>query len=241
MDDILQIEASSAANNLCTRPSNANNDAPSHVTWKLSLTRVFVIEILTCLHSKLFLKDLSSRMVALVIKILNCFNVHMLALIDHKGTVAGGGVGSNGHDLTPFSSPTHSHSHPQSPTPAVLSASKNTAPASSSGGVSVSATHTLSLQDLTYGISDVLQLAAWIQHSLVPVLQSTLFPCDTTIFLNEEDTEEEKIKYDRQKTLLKTCFEKQASAVLRLAPLIWNKMADILVVDCRSGLKVRNS
>lgn len=241
--DIFQTEAAAAVN-ILTADAAHTLSSSSQITWKLSLTRVFVIEILTCLHANVFLKDLSSKMISLVIKILNCFNVHMLALIDYRG--------AGQHDSSSLSSPSPS----PSPSVSVSSASKTSTPggtSSMSGSVSLSATHALTLEELTWGISDLLQLAAWIQHSLSPLLLRTLFPSETSPSSSpslgeEKDMKDEKGEKgengtslhtdNRQAVLIQACFDKQVTSVLRLSPLIWTKMADILVVDCRSGLKV---
>ena len=236
--ELLQMEATPAVNLLCAHthppqsPDSGSGCPITPITWKLSLTRVFVIEMLTCLHTNVFLKDLSSKMVSLVIKILNCFNIHMLALIDCKGAGALG---------------THDSASLSSPSPSASSASKNTTP----GAGAVSAAHTLSLEELTWGISDVLQLAAWIQHSLSPLLLRTLCPpvahidsdsdsdSDTDANASWRERQQERSDlHNRHATLIQGCFDKQVASVLKLSPLIWTKMADILVVDCRSGLKV---
>lgn len=183
-EDILQMEA--------------DGNVPN---WNLSVSRVFAIEILTCIHSNVFLKDLSAKQLGLIIKILNYFNKHFVALVDiNKGQ----------------------ESSYTAPSPS-MSGSKNTP-----GGNSLSsgsASQTLNLEELVWAALDLHLLAEWINKYFVTSVIVALKPQPGQV--------------ERQTDVVKSCFDKQVSSTLSVVPIIWNKMSDILVADCKSSLKVR--
>ena len=171
--------------------------------WALSLSRVFVLEILTCLHKDVFLKDISSKILALIIKILNGFNKHVLALVDHKG------LGSHDVSLT-------------------------TPPSSSKGTPSIAAAaQVISLDDLIRAVSDVDRLAAWIEQILTPLLAQTIFHPE-----GKYEVDEKGLIKNGSVEKISRCFDKQTTSILQLSPKLWKRIADMLTIDCRSGLKV---
>lgn len=199
VEEILHTEASSEA--IVTSPSEEICD--SRLIWKLSFTRVFVIEVLTCLHSKVFLRDLGSKLLSLIIKVLNCYTKHLLVLVNGSGSSAG-------QDLTQAS--------PSKSTSGLLSSPP------------------ITLKELVWVLADLHKLEGWIGQSLVPLVQRTLF--------SEGDIERDGVQGDGallkagQTAKIESCFKKQIRSLQELAPLIWEKMGDIVAVECRNALKV---
>lgn len=223
-DEILLTESAAAAamvpknRNISDRDSGTGAEAGAGaLQWKLPLTRVFVIEILTCLHSRVFLRDLGAKFLGLIIKILNCFNMHILMLADYKGS--GGGVDSSVAAATP---------------PPSASSAKST-PGGGGPSTSSTASQAVSLEDLTWTITDVHQLAHWLQQTLLPLVLAAISPQQQSPRDSGDDS-----RCARQAEVVKSCVEKQVHAVLRLVPILWNKLAEMLVAECKSGLKVSN-
>jgi hypothetical protein len=159
--------------------------------------------------------------------------MHMLALIDYKST---------SQDVSLASA---------SPS----SVSKNNTP----GGTMSSASVTLNLEELINGVIDLHQLGEWVACSLVPLVHSTLsLTSPSPSHLPEVNIDHPslsptsssttssnlmttfKAKQDRQGDIINSCFDKQVNSLLRLSPIIWQKMADMIVIDCKNGLKVSN-
>jgi len=54
--------------------------------WQLDFTRVTVAEILTCLHSDVYLPPLGGKLFSLAVRVMSCYEKHLLALAGHRAS-----------------------------------------------------------------------------------------------------------------------------------------------------------
>jgi hypothetical protein len=160
------------------------------------------VEVLTCLHPKIFIQSIGNKFLLLVIQILNCYENQILTLIGHR--TAGGGAGGGG-----------------------TNSEKETAIVT--GGSSSSSLMNLSVDDLMLALQDILFVSSWLQETLIPLAEDKIFSTPLLSMPGSALTAQSPVR---------NCFLCQVTRLKKLIPILWNRMASLIVFECRSHLKV---
>lgn len=170
--------------------------------WKFDWTKIIVIELLTCFHSRVFIHKLTSKFLAFALKLLNIFTVHVTQFV-------------NAGDASALT--------------AAKVASVESASSSSSGArVIPQATQysVIGIEDLVFALQDMWLLDNLLMDYIVPVVESLVFGG--------------KLAASKDNVLppIRECFQIQSAKLVMLRNLIWQKIANLMHVDCLIATQV---
>jgi hypothetical protein len=180
----------------------APSHAPSSSSPRLSFTQVILVEVLTCLHPKVFIQMIGNKFLMLVIQILNCFESQLLTLIGHRA------------------------SHGTASTVSATGSSEKESIATGTAGASLVS---LSVEDLIFALQDILFVSSWLHETLVPLAEKRVLAPLSSPSSHSSLSPSNPVR---------NCFVSQVARLKKLIPILWNKMAALITVECRSHLKV---